>query len=120
MIEVEAQVSWRYNRSRLLHVRAENFTKGSVHQVRRSVITTRRIALLDVHLSRNTFANVDTSLFNFDLVHDQTLGRRIGVVDNCQRAALTNQHSHIADLSTTLGIERRPIEDNLAFFALVQ
>ncbi len=61
--EVETQVSRRDHRARLLHVCSQNFTQRGVHQVRRSVIASRRIALLDVDFGRDDIADFETRLF---------------------------------------------------------
>src|SRR5215204_509521 len=120
MREVETQVSWRDNRPRLLHVCAQDFTQSSVHQVCCSMVPASSVAFFDINFSRNYISNLQSSLLDFYLVHDQTLSGRIRIVNNSQLARWTNQHSDVANLSTTLRVERRAIQNNLAFFAFAQ
>src|SRR5215217_5493115 len=117
MREVETQIARRHNRTSLLHMGAKNLTQSSVHQVCRSVVPACSVAFFHIDFSRNYIPNLQSSLLDFDLMHDQTLGRRIRVVNNSQLARWTNKHSDVANLSTALRVERRTIENNLAFFA---
>ena len=48
-------------------------------------------------------------------MHDQTLRRGEGVVNNCIRLCRTNQDSNIANLTSALGVERCSIQNNLTF-----
>ena len=63
MGEVETQIVWRHYRAGLLDVRSQNFAQRRVHQVRRRVIASRGVALLDVDFSRNRVANFQAFLF---------------------------------------------------------
>jgi hypothetical protein len=90
-----------------------------MHQVCGRVITTRSITLFDVDFSRDGIANVEAAFFKFDFVNDQTLRRRIGV-DHQRAHGFVRQCSGISNLTTTLRIKRRLIENDLAFVALVK
>ncbi len=120
MSEVETQIRWRNNRASLLHMRAENFAQRSVHQVSRSVVTSRRVPFLNVNLSRHHIANLQATLLNFDFMHDQTLRRWIRIVHQGVRLSWPNQHTDIPNLTTTLRIERRTIQDDFAFVTFIQ
>ena len=52
MREVETQIIRRHDRAGLFDVRTQNFAQRRMHQVRRRVIASRRIAFLDVDFSR--------------------------------------------------------------------
>ena len=75
MTEVETQIIRRDHRARLLDVRAQNLAQRRMHQVRRCMIASRRVALFDVNFSSDSVANFQGSFFDFDLVNDQTLSR---------------------------------------------
>src|SRR5215208_2435619 len=91
-----------------------------MHQVSRCVVTTRRVAFFYINLARNNIAGLQTSFLNFYLMNDQALRRRESVVDNSQSGRWTNEHTDISNLTTTLSIERRLIENYLALLAFIQ
>src|SRR5215207_456460 len=91
-----------------------------MHQVSRSVVTTRRVTFFHINFSRDQIANFQTPFLNLNLVNDQALRGRESVIDNRQSSRWTNEYTDVSNLTTTLSIERRLIENNLALLAFVQ
>jgi len=75
MTEVKTQIVGRYNRARLFDMRPQHFAQRCVHQVRRRVIASRCVAFFNIDFRRNDVPNLQSSLFNPDLMNNQPLGR---------------------------------------------
>jgi hypothetical protein len=56
-------------------MRAEHFAQRRVHQVRRCVIATSRVALFNINLACNYIANVQHASLDSYFVHDEPLHR---------------------------------------------
>ena len=117
--EVETQIVGRDDRPRLLHMRPQHLAQSRVHQVRRRMIPPRRIPLLHIHPRRDHLANFQTPLFDFDLMNDQPLRRRISIND-FRTHVLAHEHAHIPHLPAALRVKRRVIQDDFSLVALAQ
>src|SRR5690606_13265758 len=119
MGKVEPQIIRGHHRPGLLDVRAQNFFESSVDQMRRGMVTPRRVTLFFIDHRRNYVTHRDGSALDTRLVKYQPRQRGKGV-DHFQLSVSVEKHSGVADLAAGLGIERRLTKDHEALFPLAQ
>src|SRR5690348_7464239 len=118
MREIEAQPVGRHERALLLHVSTENLTQSRMQQVRRAVIQRDRAPALAINRCIQSISNPDCSLR--ELADVRMRGATLLRVRNDEAHTNTGKHARVAHLSARLGVERRAIENHLAFLTLVQ
>src|SRR5258705_12826232 len=119
MGKVKGQVRRGHNGARLFYVGSQNLTQGCVHQVRRCMIASRSVTLLNIDLGGNDVGDFQSSLLNSYLVNDQALCRRERIFHSCYRVS-TDKLSHIAHLATTLSVKGGLVQDYFTFFTFTQ
>jgi hypothetical protein len=65
-------------------MRSEHLAQGGVHQVSRCVISTRRIAFLNVNMSKDGLANFQLPRSIFTLMNNQALRGRKRIQHRCE------------------------------------
>ena len=110
---VEAEVVRGDERTGLACPIPDDVAQGSMDEVRPGVIAHRMGAPVSVHLGDDKVAHRKTST-QVALMDDQTGNRFLRVVDREQNGLVgVPEYAPIPNLSTTLGVERRLIQDHL-------
>ena len=112
--EVEPQAVRRDERARLAGALADDVAERPMEQVRAGVVAHRVGAPLGVDDGTHRLADPQPAVERA-AVDDQPADRLLGVLDGEQRrsAARLAELAAVADLAAALGVERRPIEDDL-------
>ena len=118
MREIEAQPVRRHQRTRLLHVRAQNVAQRRVHQVRRRVVALVALAPRGVGFRRHAIAHAQR-LFGDHAMRDQSGDGiiRAAHLGQLQRVLVIPERADVGDLSAGFGIERRAVQHDFAFRA---
>ena len=115
VVEVEAQPIRPHVGARLSRVRAQHLLERRVQQVRRRMVPHGPGAQFCVHLRRQRSAGPHRAALHLHVMHHQARDGRHSVQHpGLDRSVRTAQRAHVADLSTGLGVEGRPVQDHLA------
>ncbi len=124
--EVKAQMIGRDQRSRLLHVLAQHFAQSGLQQMRGGVIAHGGLANFGVDHGVDLVARHESARPSrfaevgfHDLMRPHSLDWVVASLHfgNDGVVIVAVKPSAIADLAAGFGIERRVVEDDLAFFA---
>ena len=116
--EVKAQMVGSNQRSRLLHMLAQNFAQSGLKQMRGRVVAHGGFANFGVDHGIDFVAYANW-LLRDDLMRAHALNRGVASLHFGDDGVVIVgvEPSAVADLSAGLGIERRVVEDDFAFFA---
>ena len=112
--EIEAQMIRRDQRSRLLHVLAQNFAQSGMKQMRGRVVAHGGLANVGVD-HRIDFVAYTNRLLGDDLMRPHSLNRGVAALHFGDDGVVIVgvEPSPVADLPAGFGVERRVIENDL-------
>ncbi len=118
--EVEPEAARRVLRARLGRGVAQRLTERLVDHVGGRVRAADRATPLDVDERVGLLADQHLAGEHLDLVHDEAADRRLDVEDLEPRPVAELEDALVGELAAALGVERRPVEDQLDLVPLAR